>query len=146
MSWLKNIFSSGAAQIVDSVGNTIDRLTTSDDEKSKAKQELSDLITSRLNELATLQASVLTQELKGNWLQRSWRPIVMLSFAAIVVYSKFVAPAFGLPNAELERDFWVLLEVGIGGYVIGRSVEKVAGKVTENVDMPFLKRKDRSSD
>jgi len=71
-----------------------------------------------------------------SWLQKSWRPIVMLSFTFIVVYAFFIQPAF-LPKSmdvrsTLPTQFWGLLELGIGGYVIGRSVEKVADKVTKN--------------
>ena len=35
--------------------------------------------------------------------------------------------------------------IDTGGYVVGRSVEKVATTVTKNVDMPFLKKKNRSN-
>lgn len=59
-------------------------------------------------------------------LQRSWRPLVMLVFAFIVLYSKVIAPLFNLPIAPLEPQFWTLLELGLGGYVIGRSLEKIA--------------------
>jgi hypothetical protein len=31
---------------------------------------------------------------------------------------------------ELENEFWELLKIGIGGYVVGRSAEKIAKSVT----------------
>ena len=49
---------------------------------------------------------------------------LMLAFGFIVIYVKFVAPLFGLPIPPLENEFWNLLQLGIGGYVVGRSAEK----------------------
>lgn len=44
---------------------------------------------------------------------------------------------------QLKPEFWELLKLGLGGYVIGRSAEKIANSVTKNVDLPFLRKKDR---
>lgn len=92
------------------------------------------------------KAEVVKLEAGGNSLQRNWRPVIMLAFGFIVMYSKFIAPAFGLPNTELEPDFWSLLNLGIGGYVVGRSGEKIVSSIVQNIDMPFLKRKDRKAE
>ena len=143
MSILRRIFSSGAKDLTESIGKTIDNLSTSDQEKLNAKNQLTQIVTEKLSELAYLQEKVLVTEMEGSPLQRNWRPIVMLVFASIVTYAKFIAPAFGLPSADLESQFWDLLEIGIGGYVIGRSLEKVTQKVTENVDLTFIKKKNR---
>ena len=40
MDWLTNIFSSGASKLVDSLGNSIDKLVTSDEERLQLKNEL----------------------------------------------------------------------------------------------------------
>jgi len=135
-------------ETIDSVGNVLDNVITNSEEKSAAKKELTEVVLNSLNTLADAQKEVLVTELKGNKLQRNWRPIVMLSFAFIVVYHYFLQPVLGawltnLKPIELPGQFWTLLEIGIGGYVIGRSVEKVAGTVTKNIDMPFLRKKDR---
>jgi hypothetical protein len=53
----------------------------------------------------------------------------MLSFGFIVIYNKFAAPLFGWPIPILEGEFWTLLQIGIGGYVVGRSAEKIADKI-----------------
>ncbi|MTI29849.1 3TM-type holin [Xanthovirga aplysinae] len=147
MKFLSKIFSSGAKDILEQGGKIIDNLTTSVDEKSNAKNELTSIVMTSLTNIQNAQKEIILSETSGNWLQRSWRPIVMLSFAFIVVYSFFLQPAF-FPNAIIVKDslpdhFWTLLEIGIGGYVVGRSVEKVATTVTKNVDMPFLRKKDR---
>jgi len=72
-----------------------------------------------------MQTEIIVAEAKGNWIQRSWRPILMLAFGFIVIYVKFLAPLFDLTIPELENEFWNLLQIGIGGYVIGRTGEKM---------------------
>ncbi|MGB0881881.1 MAG: 3TM-type holin [Vicingaceae bacterium] len=125
----------GASGIIDSL--------PSNDKKHAAKNELTGIVLNNLTKALDVQRDTLVTEMKGNWLQKSWRPILMLCFGFIVMYSKFIAPAFGLSNANLEHEFWTLLELGIGGYVIGRSVEKIGENVTKNIDLSFLKKKDR---
>ncbi|MEM0939352.1 MAG: 3TM-type holin [Bacteroidota bacterium] len=147
MKFLSKIFSGGANDILDKGSKIIDNLTTSDHEKSMAKNELTDIVMTSLANIQNAQKEIIVTESSGNWLQRSWRPIVMLSFAFIVVYSFFIQPAF-FPQSvaikeALPEQFWQLLELGIGGYVIGRSVEKVATTVTKNADLPFVRKKDR---
>jgi len=73
-----------------------------------------------------MQADVIKAEATGNWLQRSWRPVVMLCFAFIVMYNQAISLMFSLPRTELTTDFWGLLKIGLGGYVVGRSAEKIA--------------------
>ncbi len=143
MKFLKNIISGGARELSTSIGKVVDNLSTSDKEKHEAKNQLTDIVTTKIQNIAALQTDVLSHELKGSWLQRSWRPLVMLAFAGIVVYSNFIAPAFGLPNTELQDNFWHLLDIGLGGYVVGRSMEKITDRVTQNVDMSFLRKRDR---
>jgi len=44
----------------------------------------------------------------------------MLTFLALVVCDSFGWLAF-----RLSEEAWALLKIGLGGYVVGRSVEKV---------------------
>lgn len=139
MSFLSKIFSKGAKDIIDSSGNVIDKISTSDQEKMNAKNELSNIVFDSLNNLQNAQKDIILSETKGNWLQRSWRPMVMLTFTALIVLGAFIE----IPYLENNSKFWILLEIGLGGYVIGRSVEKVSENVTKNSDISFLRKKDR---
>ena len=77
-------------------------------------------------EIEKLKASVLTTEMSGNWLQRSWRPILMLSLVLIVINNYILFPYFPetLTMLDLPDELWNLLTIGVGGYVAGRSIEK----------------------
>lgn len=137
------LFGKGAKELTDSIGSAIDNLSTSDQEKAEAKEKLTNTVMNHLVTALQAQASVITTEAQGNWLQRSWRPILMLAFGFIIIYRYFISQVFALPAVELPTDFWDLLELGIGGYVVGRSVEKVADTVVKNVDISFVKKKNR---
>ena len=70
--------------------------------------------------LMTAQANVVRAEAQGHsWLQRNWRPVTMLTFLVM-----FVANQLGLLPVPLPPEAMSLLKIGLGGYVIGRSVEK----------------------
>jgi hypothetical protein len=129
---MKKILNFLTGNVLQEIGKVIDNIFTNDEERLQAKNELTRIIQSKELELQKMQTDVIIAEANGNWLQRSWRPILMLSFGFIVIYVKFVAPLFGFTIPELEEDFWNLLQIGIGGYVVGRSAEKIADKVVIN--------------
>ena len=114
----------GGSVVKDLLGG-LDNLFTSKEEKIKAQNVIKQILIQKELELQKMQTEIIVTEAKGNWLQRSWRPILMLAFGFIVIYVKFVAPLFDLRIPELENEFWNLLQIGIGGYVIGRTGEKM---------------------
>ena len=128
---------------IDAIGKVVDNVITNDDEKSKAKKELTEVVLKSLNEVANVQGEVIKKEMEANFLQRSWRPLLMLTFGTILVCKWFGLTDGSIDN-ELELKLMDIVQLGLGGYVVGRSVEKVAGTVTANIDMPFLKKKDRN--
>tara|TARA_R110000744_G_scaffold55616_1_gene117470 strand:- start:1195 stop:1590 length:396 start_codon:yes stop_codon:yes gene_type:complete len=127
---MKKIFDWIGGSVLKDLLSGLDKLFTSKEEKIKAESIIKGIIIQKQLELQQMQTNIIIAEAKGNWLQRSWRPILMLSFGFIVIYVKFLAPLFGWAIPELEDEFWNLLQIGIGGYVIGRSAEKIADKVT----------------
>ena len=121
----------GGGLVKDLLGG-LDKLFTSKEEKIKAENVIKQILIEKQLELQKMQTEIMVTEAKGNWLQRSWRAILMLAFGFIVIYVKFIAPLFDLKIPELENEFWNLLQLGIGGYVIGRSAEKISKNVTFN--------------
>ncbi len=114
--------------LINSVANLIDGITTTSKEKEKLKSEISRTIMEYLDNIAQAQKDIIITEAKGNWLQRSWRPIVMLAFAAVVLLGVF----FPIPLLNNNSPFWSLLDIGLGGYVIGRSAEKITTSIITN--------------
>ena len=126
---MKKILNFLTGNVLSEIGKVIDNIFTNDEERQQAKNELVKIIQQKELELQKMQTDIIIAEAKGNWLQRSWRPILMLAFGFIVIYVKFLAPLFDLKIPELENEFWNLLQLGIGGYVIGRSAEKIADNI-----------------
>jgi len=120
----------GGSVVKDLLGG-LDKLFTSKEEKIKAENVIKQILIQKELELQKMQTEIIVAEAKGNWLQRSWRPILMLSFGFIVIYVKFVGPLFDLRIPVLEDEFWTLLQIGIGGYVIGRTGEKMMNSYSD---------------
>jgi len=109
----------------------IDNLHTSEEEKLEQKFNLLhlqaaavDSATQYNQKLFEGQAKIINSEASSeHWLAANWRPITMLTFVGIVV-AKFLG--FSSPNMTPEdyTHLWTLIEIGLGGYVVGRSVEK----------------------
>ena len=115
----------------------IDELHTSTEEKLEQKAKLLDVqaavITQAIDyesESLKAKAKIVQAEAQSeHWLTANWRPIVMLTFCALTV-----GDALGfLPN-PLAQEAWLMLQIGLGGYVVGRSGEKIAkGIITSRV-------------
>ena len=124
----------------------IDNVHTSTEEKLIQKAQLLELQTNFLvqaldyeQEQLKAKASIIIAEAKSeSWLARSWRPIVMLSFVVLIG-----AFWFGLTPETVSQDsidaMFLLVQIGLGGYVVGRSAEKTASAVTK-----ALKKKDET--
>jgi Holin of 3TMs, for gene-transfer release len=77
----------------------------------------------------TAQAQIVQSEAQSqNWLASSWRPITMLTFVVLIVARWFGWAAPNLSEAEYLK-LWDIVQLGLGGYVIGRSVEKIIPSV-----------------
>lgn len=110
------------------------------DDNNVKKQELTDAV-SKLEiafsekildyekQLMQNQSDIIKAEAQSNnWLTASWRPITMLTFLILAVCDSFNL----LPN-KLAPEAWKLLQIGLGGYVIGRSAEKVVPGIVEAI-------------
>jgi len=111
----------------------VDKLIPDKELAAKLKHELELALVEGKNKEIELAAQIVLAEARGGWLQRNWRPILMISIVAIVINNYLIWPYFGLIWPEvfkvipLPDKLWNLMMIGIGGYVIGRSGEKIAG-------------------
>ena len=71
------------------------------------------------------QAAIVQAEAQSeHWLAACWRPILMLTFGGLIVARWLGWSAPNITEAEVLK-LWDIVQLGLGGYVIGRSVEKV---------------------
>ena len=118
--------------LIPAVTTLLDKLIP--DPQAKAEAQIKLMTLAQAGQLEELQGavSIITAEAKSeHWLVAAWRPITMLTFVAIIANNYIIYPYLSLfwgeaPSLALPPDLWDLLKIGLGGYVVGRSVEKTA--------------------
>jgi hypothetical protein len=106
---------------------TVDKVIDNKGEADKIKQDIQQrIIAGELKELEGA-AKIIQTEAQGGWLQRNWRPIMMLVFSGLLVAHWFGYTAPNIPES-VQNSLLNIILVGIGGYTVGRSAEKVADK------------------
>jgi len=128
MSILSTIFSGGTKDLVEGVGNVIDDLHTSKEEKLEAEQKIKEIVASYQ---ATLEKEISTRwdaDMKSDsWLSKNVRPLVLIFLVISTVLLIFIDA--GVINFVVEAKWTDLLQIVlitvIGAYFGGRSLEKV---------------------
>lgn len=113
------------SMLVGPITSIIDKLIPDKEAAAKAKIKLVEL--DQQGGLAELQGavSIITAEAKGeSWLQRNWRPLTMVTFTGLIVLHWLGWTAENLPEDQIPM-LLDIVKVGLGGYVVGRSAEKV---------------------
>jgi len=116
--------------------DVVDKLVPDKDLAAKLKTELQTRFAEiSHNELITLLESrtkIILAEAQGkSWLQRNWRPLLMAEFGVIILNNYILNPWISVMfnvdvMLDIPPDMWSLLKLGLTGYVIGRSAEKLA--------------------
>jgi hypothetical protein len=122
IAWGAKLLGAGGAKAAGAalkdVLDSVDGLATSAEERGTLRKGL-------IETWVASQAAVIQAEYQhGNALSRSWRPILMLMWGGCITWT-FVGPVFGQPSPEVPERLWDLLELGILGYIGGRSLEKM---------------------
>ena len=111
--------------------STIEKSVPDKDLQEKLKAQLqTQLLQSNTQELQAA-AKIIEAEAKAGWFAASWRPLLMYVLIFILVWNYVIGPVIkvftgAVISFELPGDVWTLLNVGLGGYVVGRSAESVA--------------------
>ena len=132
MGILANLFKPKA----DTIGNVVGSVGTlakdlrqaiTGDLPAESRADLLGKTLDVMNGVLQIQSNVVIAEAQGgSWLQRSWRPIMMLSFLVLIILE-----ATGALKMPLPEDMWLVIKVGLSGYIGGRSLEKIADKVSK---------------
>ena len=104
---MKKIIDWFGGSVIKDLMSGLDKLFTSKEEKIIAENAIKQILLQKQLELQKMQTDVIITEAKGNWLQRSWRPILMMSFGFIVIYVKFIGPLL----AALTAIFGIITTV-----------------------------------
>ena len=127
MGLLNKLFQSGAKDLVDSVGNAIDKIHTSAEEKELVKAEIKKKIIEYDYNIQKEVTKRWEADMQGNWLTKSIRPL-SLAFLLLVL-TLFTIVDFSFVELEIKDswvDLWQLLALtAFGAYFGGRSYEKI---------------------
>lgn len=99
---------------LDSVSKLIDAASMIDTNDTETKKAAAAAIVAEMN--------------SGYWLAAVWRPMLMLFFAVLVGARWFGYTPPNMNEAEL-LEVYGLLKMGVGGYMGGRTVEKVISSI-----------------
>lgn len=78
-------------------------------------------------------ASIIKAEAESeHFIVSAWRPILMLTFGFLIVARWFGYSAPNITEAEMIK-LWDIVQLGLGGYVIGRSAEKIVPAIADAV-------------
>ena len=127
MSILTQIVSSGATSLVKGVGDVIDNLHTSKEEKMAAELKIKELVASYEIEMEKQISSRWEADMKSDsWLSKNVRPLVLVFLVISTVLMIFIDA--GTINFVVEPKWTDLLQLVlitvIGAYFGGRSLEK----------------------
>jgi hypothetical protein len=118
--------------IIASIGSIIEKAVPDADAKAKLQAEITSELIKYNTEIAQAQASIIIAEAKGqSWMQRNWRPTLMMVLVTVVANNYILFPLFNVffPEyvkvLELPDGLWDLMFIGVGGYIAGRSGEKI---------------------
>jgi hypothetical protein len=114
-----------APKLVEIVGGWIDKAVPDKNLAVKLKHDMQSQLLPLMQMELTAQRDIIVAEAQSeSWIARSWRPITMLTFVTLVVAKWLGWTAPGItPDQELA--LLDIIKVGLGGYVVGRSGEKI---------------------
>jgi hypothetical protein len=121
MIW--NLIGSIGGKVLD----IVDGVVEDNDEANRVKLEIQRQLTENKSSELETSAKIVLAEAQGSWLQRNWRPLLMVTFTGLIVAHWFGLTAPNIPES-VQNSLLNIVMVGVGGYVVGRSGEKIADK------------------
>ena len=128
MSKLLNILGGG---VIKQVGDVLDNLTTSKEEKLAAEQKIKEVLMQAESDAQEQVTRRWEADMKSdNWLSKNIRPLICIFLTAMfVVISIFDGNAGGFEIAPAYIPIYQTLLITVyGAYFAGRSIEKIKKK------------------
>jgi len=145
MSWFTNLFSDGASKVIDSVGNALDSLITSDEEKLMIQKAVADAMHKFELDMAT-EANKFESEITArhandmksdSWLSKNIRPVTLAITGATIYMLVYLTVFMNLTKSQISvLEAWIPMLTGLFTTMVvfyfgSRGLEKVA-KMKQN--------------
>ena len=128
MSILNKLLSTGATELIKSVGGVLDNLTTTKEEKLTAEEKIKDMILGYEGEMQRQVSERWKSDMNSDsWLSKNVRPVTLIFLIICTMLLIFIDAGF--LNFDVKDSYVDLLQLVlitvIGAYFGGRSLEKV---------------------
>lgn len=116
------------------VGDLVKRLIPDGDNQVEVEKEIKLALLEHSDSLEALRGKIVLEEAKSSsWLTATWRPLLMMVIVSIIFLNYLLFPVLGMFTEtnyaiDLPIELWNLLQIGVGGYIVGRSGEKMVDK------------------
>lgn len=120
---------------VDSILNIVGKFIPDQAQRDQIKAD----ITAETTKQMKMQSDLIQIEMNsGSWLTRNWRPLFMvlcctmmgvhwLMYDVLVYLRTALDLNVWLPqDPGLSEELWITIRIGLGGYIGGRTAEKIA--------------------
>jgi hypothetical protein len=128
----------GWGDAIKGVTNLVGQFVEDKDKANELETAIKNKLIGLEGEVIKAQRDVIVAEANSaSWMARNWRPIMMLTFVFIIFNNFILLPyvtLFGGTPVELEipESLFGLLKIGVGGYICGRSGEKMVESYAKN--------------
>ena len=128
MSFISKLFTSNTKDLVGEVGNVVDNLTTTQEEKLEAKRKIKEITLSFEAELQREVSKRWEQDMNSDsWLSKNIRPLTLIFLVVSTILLIFIDSE--MINFKVQDQWIDLLQIIlitiIGAYFGGRSYEKI---------------------
>ena len=128
---MKKLIDILGGNVLESVGGILDNLTTTKDEKLKAKQAIKELfVKAEVNAQEQVSRRWEADMKADNWLSKNIRPLILVFLTFILVLLSFLDGNLGGFTIEesYKPIYQTLLITVYAAYFAGRSMEKIKNK------------------
>ena len=120
------------------IGDVVNKVVPDSNKKAEVEREIKLSLLDHSSNLEKMRGNIVLAEAKSqSWITSSWRPLLMLVCICIIAINYLVFPLVAIFHPEimahrlaLPEELWNLLTLGVGGYIVGRSGEKMVDKWT----------------
>jgi hypothetical protein len=125
-----------ADTIIGVFGETLNKFLPDQNKKLEALAEVRAKILENEAKILAIAGDIVGKEtVSERWYQNAWRPALMWIIIVIIFNNFLLAPYVGMIFGydlsldvdvnSLPEELWRAIDIGLGGYVIGRSAEKI---------------------
>jgi hypothetical protein len=113
------------------ISTVADKIAADKDEKLRIEAQMKQALLDHAGDLEKARADIIKAEAKSeHTLAAVWRPVLMLVFVAIIANNYILAPYVEILAGQaimlpIPDNLWQLIQLGVGGYIAGRSGEKI---------------------